>query len=292
MTSSLTAIERARPLLGTTVSIRVAGLSESDTHRAIDDAFAEIAAVHRLMSFHEKESDLSRLHRTAHGQAVTVHPMTYEVLGLAKEFSDESHGCFDVTVAPRLVEWGMLPGPDGPCLPDASASSNDIVLLLENAVRFDKPLWIDLGGIAKGYAVDRAVEVLIARGAAQITVNAGGDLRIHGPRRESVRLRTGESGGAVPILEIENAALASSSGHFEKRLCGGEWRGPHLDGRGRRPVPPSRFVSVVAGRCVTADALTKIALAMQEESEPLLLRYGASAHLFDAERGWRHLGIP
>jgi hypothetical protein len=123
-----------------------------------------------------------------------------------------------------------------------------------NTYGFAAPLWIDLGGIAKGYAVDRAMEKLRARGAVQACVNAGGDLSVHGPDSESVLLRTGQApGDVVPVLEIENAAVASSGFSTYRSLD----PGPHIDGRSRRPTPAGRFVSVVADHCVVADALTK-----------------------------------
>src|SRR5438067_2190264 len=71
-------LERARPLLGTHVAIRVEARSEAEGHDAIDTAFAEIALIHRLMSFHEAGSDIGRLNENAHEGAVRVHPHTYE----------------------------------------------------------------------------------------------------------------------------------------------------------------------------------------------------------------------
>jgi thiamine biosynthesis lipoprotein len=289
MPSSLPSIERARPRLGTTVAVRVHGLDEKDAHHAIDDAFQEIALIHRLMSFHEPDSDLSRLNRDAADRAVEVHAATFEVLKLAEEMSQLSGGCFDITVAPQLVALGMLAAPDSRREPDPQATWRDVVLEPNCRVRFQRPLWIDLGGIAKGYAVDRAMEILRARGAVQACVNAGGDLRIHGPDSERVLLTPGEfRGDSLPVLEVENAAVASSGSaqpHADSPSA------PHFDGRSRQSVSKGGFVSVLAQHCVTADALTKVALALQEHSEPLLRRIGASAHLYDSERGWRHLGI-
>src|SRR4051812_29753517 len=112
MQSPLPRIERARPLLGTTVSIRVHGLPERDAHRAIDEAFADIALIHRLMSFQEPESEISRLNRDGFGQAQDVHPATFEVLLWARELAESSAGCFDITVAHQLVACGLLPAPE------------------------------------------------------------------------------------------------------------------------------------------------------------------------------------
>jgi thiamine biosynthesis lipoprotein len=289
MPSSLPSVERARPLLGTTVAVRVHGLDEKDAHQAIDDAFEEIALIHRLMSFHEPESDLSRLNRDAADRAIEIHAATFEVLKRAEDMSQRSDGCFDITVAPQLVALGMLPAPDSRREPDPQATWRDVTLEPNHRVRFRRPLWIDLGGIAKGYAVDRAIEVLRARGAVQACVNAGGDLRIYGPDSERVLLTPGEfAGDSLPVLEVENAAVASSG---SVQPLADSPSAPHLDGRSRQSFPKGGFVSVLAQHCVTADALTKIVLALEEHSEPLLRRFGASAHLYDSARGWRHLGV-
>jgi thiamine biosynthesis lipoprotein len=288
MPSSLPSIERARPLLGTNVAIRVHGLQEKDAHRAISEAFDEVALIHRLMSFHERDSDVSRLNREAAGHTVEVHPATFDVLERAQEMSRLSSGCFDITIAPELVGLGLLPSPSTHSNPDSRATWRDICLESNHGVRFHRPLWIDLGGIAKGYAVDRAMERLRGHGAVQACVNAGGDLLVFGPDAERVLLRTGgPPDDALPVLEIENAAVASSG--FSARPADPTERGtPHFDGRSRQATPDGRFVSVVAEQCVTADALTKVVLALQDQSEPILRRYRAAAHLHDSKHGWRH----
>jgi thiamine biosynthesis lipoprotein len=282
MRSPLARIERAKPLLGTTVSIRVHGLSEWDAHGAIDDAFAEIALVHRLMSFQESESEISRLNRDGFRQTQDVHPATFEVLLWARELAESSAGCFDITVASKLVAWGRLPAPESRYPPDAQASWRDVELKEDCCVRFRRPLWIDVSGIAKGYAVDRAIQTLKHHGGTQAAVNAGGDLSIYGPVPERVNLRTDQiSAASIPVLEIQDAAVASSrTTHL---------RGSHADPKTGEAVPADRFACVVAESCLVADALTKPVLILQEQSQELLRRYGARAYLHDPIRGWRHL---
>jgi thiamine biosynthesis lipoprotein len=276
--------------MGTTVKCRVQGLSPALAHAAIDDAFACVGSIHTRMSFHEETSDLSRLNREAHLAPVEVHPHTFEVLRLANEFAVASHGAFDVTVAPRLVDWEFLPSPADAARPCADASWRDIELLPEWQVRFRRPLWIDLGGIAKGYAVDRALERLIGHGATQAGVNAGGDLRVHGPASERVMLTPESFRDGVPVIEIENGSIASSSGHPARRMRGNATLGPHVNGFTQAPAGTDIFVSVVASNCATADALTKAVLTQGRGSAPLLARYEAAAHLYSTSLGWQHLG--
>ena len=241
------------------------------------------------MSFHEPGSDVSRLNRAAAGEAVTVAPQTFAVLEQAQRMAEISDGIFDITVASDLVAWGFLPRPDG-CQPDPAASWRDIELIAPCHVRFHRPLWIDLGGIAKGYAVDRAISAMALPGEAQSSVNAGGDLRVAGPEAERVLLRGPNDGDAVPVLEIENAALASSSGRDDQREISGRAVGPHLDGATRGSVGTRSFVSVVAEQCIIADTLTKIVLAQGPSASYLLIRHNATAYFHDGASGWQTFG--
>lgn len=156
MKSLSSEIRRARPLLGTMVEIGAAG---GNTASAIDAAFDEIAAVHRLMSFHEGLSDVSRLNRAPLGTPLQVDPQTYEVLSWAERMSMLSDGVFDITVGARLVAAGSLPAPAAQW-PSDEATFRDVWLLPDYRVALRRRVWIDLGGIAKGYAVDRALESL------------------------------------------------------------------------------------------------------------------------------------
>lgn len=281
-------IRRARPWLGTLVEIRVDGLAEAVALGALEAAFAEVARVHRLMSFHDDASDLSRLHRRAARAPVRVDARTFAVLDAALRFAAESDGRFDPTVAARLVAWQRLPRPRAAAKPDPAASWRDVELCAGARVRFARPLWLDLGGIAKGYAVDRALAILRAHGASSACVNAGGDLRRYGAAAERVQLRLGAPADAVwPSLELGDAAVATSVAATTRRA--GAARGVHLDARRGRAVRARRAASVVAGSCLIADALTKVVLADARVGTRLLRRHDASACLYDGVR-WRLLG--
>jgi len=279
-----TDIRRARPLLGTYVAIGV-GLPDAEAAKAIEAGFAAIADIHRLMSFHEPDSDVSRINRAA-GGVVAIDPHTYAVLAAAQRMAEASGGIFDITIAPDLVAWGFLPRPDAP-EPDPAASWRDIDLLPGNEIRLDKPLWIDLGGIAKGYAVDQAFSAMKLPSEVQCSVNAGGDLRVQG-EPERILLRVPAEGGQVPVIELENAALASSSGRDDLLDARGGKVGPHVEGGTHRSVGTASFVSVVASDCMTADALTKIVLALGSGADGILKEFNATAYFHDG--GWQTLG--
>ena len=276
-------ITRAKPLLGTLVEISVVGLDDDAAHQAIDRGFSAVAEIHALMSFHDAASDVSRLN--AHGFfGVRVDPHTRAVLLRAQEIAEHSDGLFDVTVAAHLVSWGFLPAP-APARPPESAASWRDVVVEDDVVRFLKPLWIDLGGIAKGYAVDRAVIAMDLPAHVQAVVNAGGDLRVAGPHAEPVLLRSALITDAVPVVEIADGALASSSGREHQRPFNGSFVGPHV-GRGGISVGTQRFVSVAANDCLTADALTKVVLAAGIDAKPILGHFGAIAYFYEPGAGW------
>jgi FAD:protein FMN transferase len=280
------AISRARPWLGTLVQMRVEGLPEVRAMRALEAAFAEVAQVHRSMSFHESGSDISRLHAAPAGSAVAVDANTWEVLRIAGEVADASRGIFDVAVASRLVESGGLPRPDCAFVPDPGADWRDIELLDHLQVRLRRPLWLDLGGIAKGYAVDRAIDVLQRAGASQAMVNAGGDLRCFGLRPEPVELRLAGQLVCVPLLELSNAALASSA----RELDAQNPAGVHVHGATRELLEDAGPVCVVADRCVIADALTKVVLAGDGAiTRQVLAHFAAEAGVLDAGGAWHVL---
>ncbi len=285
--SPIKKIERARPLLGTTASIRVECVDEALAHRAIDAAFAAMARVHTLMSFHEVGSDLSRVHAAAPGERVVVDAQTAEVLREALQLSERSDGAFDITIADQLVSRGLLPAPKSQTMPNTAASWRDIAVDDSHGVHLRRPLWIDLGGIAKGFAVDRAIEALRANGISHACVNAGGDLRTLGQGPHLIAIATDEwQPSHYPVLELGEASVASSSG----RAFAATGAGPHLDGRHRTSIGLAQSVTVVAEHCIHADALTKVVMAMGTHSADLLRHFNAVAYLQDATGHWLAIG--
>src|SRR5580700_1355488 len=135
MPSSLQKVERARPVLGTRVAVRVYHASTSAAVAAVETVFAEIALIHRRMSFHEQNSDVSLMNREASVRAVRVHPYTYQVLQWAQKIAKDTDGVFDITIATLLVKWGFLPRPPiSGRLPDPKGSWRDIELLSDSRI--------------------------------------------------------------------------------------------------------------------------------------------------------------
>jgi FAD:protein FMN transferase len=276
-------VSRARPLLGTLVEIAVRGVQDPDP--AIEAAFGAVAEVHALMSYHDPRSDVSRMNRQAHRRPVAVNSKTHEVLEAALEWSRRTDGAFDVSVAPQLERQGLLPRR---WLGAAEGRWSDIRCLPGRRVRFVRALRIDLGGIAKGYAVDRACDVLRAHGIGSALVNAGGDLRVLGAVGWPIVVRhPGEPGQRLPLCEVADGAVATSAGYFLPQ------RGRRLralvDGRSRTPREWRGSVSVSAATCAQADVLTKVVGLLGARALPLLTRVGATACLIATDGSVRFL---
>jgi FAD:protein FMN transferase len=275
---------RARPLLGTFVEIAVSGASPEAMEAAVDAAFDAVATVHRLMSFHDDGSDVSRINREAFAGPVAVHPWTCEVLAAALDLHRRSAGVFDVAVAPVLQDLGLLPRHAYQTAVRSAGVGEPFAILANSRVAFrDRRVRIDLGGIAKGYAVDRAAAALRERGIGQGIVNAGGDLAVFGPRPETIHVRDPrDPTRAMCLLDIANAALATSGSRFEPMAGSMPTGCAVIDPRTAAPVTDIIGTTVRAQSCMLADALTKVVMTTGEAAAPLLTHYGASALFISA----------
>jgi FAD:protein FMN transferase len=280
-------IRRLRPLLGTFVEVGADGAGAAAMEVAIETAFAAIETVHRLMSFHDESSDMSRLNRDAYEVPTSVHPWTYQVLETALDLHSRSNGLFNIRIAPALQKLGLLPYHDGelPNVFGAAGGDGAIDLLDGHCVRFhDRGTRIDLGGIAKGFAVDRAIDVLRRSGMPSGLVNAGGDLAAFGPKGLMVTIRNpGQPDRALCQVELRDAALASSSEGFDLLQSLDSLRPMVIDPASGEPVRAGIGASVRASSCILADALTKIVMITAEASAPVLRQFGASALLVTAD---------
>jgi thiamine biosynthesis lipoprotein len=276
-------VRRARPLLGTFVEIASTGAARGETECAVEAAFDAVANVHRLMSFHDPDSDVSRLNGEASVRNVAVNPWTYRVLETAIALHRESNGKFDIAVAPALQKLGRLPRHYGETeFAAVGASSFDSIELLPDChVRFrDRSVRIDLGGIAKGFAVDRAVDILRAHGQWHGVVNAGGDLAAFGPRQQAIHIRDPrEPRRSLCQVAIADTALASSGRSFDPFEVAHSSCAPVIDPATQTPTTEVIGATVRAPSCVIADALTKIVMICGEGAGELLAQYQASALL-------------
>lgn len=257
-------MKRCRPLLGTFVEI------ESDNEAAIEAGFTAVAQVHELMSSHEPASELSLVNRKAHLEPVPVSEWTAAVLRRAIYWARASEGRFDVVRAgASALSHAAIPLHPGQPKPTVAANWTDLEVE-RGTVRLNRPVCVDLGGIAKGFAVDRAVEAMQAAGAARGLVNAGGDIRGFGPERWPIDIVEPRTRRPVATVELQDASLATSAG----LPLGDALSFDHVLAPARRWIS----VSVHASSCCDADALTKVIWTGSDDA--LLLLREAIANAF------------
>jgi thiamine biosynthesis lipoprotein len=241
---------RARPLLGTIVDIgvRVDGAACAP----IDAAFAEIVALECLLSRFDAASDIARFNALPAGASLAPSNATLEVVRVAQALFISSSGLFDISTGTAPEGWA--------CRDD-------------QLHKLDSRTVLDLGGIGKGYAIDRAIDRLIEQGATAGWVNAGGDLRVFGDIELPIALRDESSGGSRAFASLADGAFATSryGAGARSRLAGAE--------PGALCRHGAVHVSVAAPTCLWADALTKVVALSGDTSHPLLARHDALAWL-------------
>lgn len=277
-------LQRAQPWLGTLVEIAGSGGAADALAPALDRAFARVAAIHAALGFHDPASELSQLNRSAARDWVTLSGDMACVLAAVCEFAAASDGVFDPGIAPWLVASGQLPRHAG-CANDAAPDWRAIELDGDR-VRFARPLLLDLGGIAKGYAVDAALAVLHDAGLANARVNAGGDLARFGDATAPVWVRHPlQPTHMLQLAELQNGAVATSAGYYQTGAS--PLRHPETGAE----LCCRDSISVLAPDCMTADALTKVVAADPERAPARLARYNAQALRLAAEAGELELSV-
>jgi thiamine biosynthesis lipoprotein len=261
--------------LGTYVDITASGLEAEALPGAVNAAFDSVARIQCLMSVHDEQSEVSLLNREAAYGQVGVSDETYEVLGRAVSLAAESCGAFDPTLAPALARWGYVPAR---WKRRSAGNWRHVRLCSRNRVFFERPLALDLGGIAKGFAVDQAVAVLKALGVSACVVNAGGDLRVSGTKAVEVALRY-PSGplSTLPAFKVADTALATSAPYATERVCRGRRVSHLINPLNGEPVLGAVSVTVQAPECWLADALTKVVWHAGNLAEEILARHRAAA---------------
>jgi len=235
---SVSTVKRLRVSLGTLVAIEATADSPCLADTAIEAAFGAISTVDRRMHPQRAGSDLASINGAVLNVPVKVHPSVGQLLNLARRLNGLTDGVFD------------------PCLPAQPGRLSDIVVSDdETEVVCHAPVALDFGGFAKGYAVDCAAEALKAAGCTTGLVNAGGDLRVFGPRTEPLFVR-GPAGELINI-ELADAALAVSDTGSQQRPP--EHQGYYVRGT-QVAVPVATYAAVIASTAVVADALSKCVL--------------------------------
>lgn len=269
----LTRYEDSRVSMACTYTIVAYGPDAANLRQATAAALDEVDRIDRLMSHYKPASPLSQLNRAAAQQPVKTDPELFDFLAECLRYSRLSDGAFDVTVGALMKAWGFFRGegrfPNAAELATARARTGYQHLRLnadEHSVRFAQlGLELDLGGIAKGYAVDRAVAVLKQRGIRAALVNAGGST-LYGlgappntPTGWEVQLQDPlDARKTAQTVLLKDRAL-SVSGSYEKFFELDGTRYSHIfDPRTGKPVMDVLSVAVLTDSGTAGDALDNV----------------------------------
>ena len=266
---------REEAIMATRIAVEVWHDDPAAATAAIDAVIAEMHRIDELMTVYKPESQLSRVNRDAATAPVNVDPELSGLISRALEFSEMSAGAFDITYASvgYLYDYREHKHPTEAQIQAALPAVNwrhVVVNSSASTVRFLKPgVRIDLGGIAKGHAVDSSIAILRARGITNATVTAGGDSRIIGDRRGRpwiVGIRhPDDRNRVIARIPLEDSAI-STSGDYERFFDEDGVRYHHIiDPKTGKSPHRVRSVTVIAPTSTIAEGLTKSVFIMGPE---------------------------
>ena len=287
-------MRRDEAIMGTAISVELWSDDALGGSSAIDAVMQEMHRIDRTMSPHKADSELSRINRDAGSAPVPVSAEMARLLARANDFSQLSGGAFDITYAAvgHLYDYRNRVKPDEATLAQARAAVGYRNLVLDmraRTVRFARTgMRIDLGGFAKGHAVDNAASILRHRGIRHAIVSAGGDSRVIGDRRGrpwTIGVRDPRRAGEMAaVLPLEDTSI-STSGDYERYFDADGVRFHHVidPSTGRSPASV-HSVTILAEDGLTTEALSKSVFVLGVEKGMRLIeaQRGVDAVVVDA----------
>lgn len=272
-------VSRTALIMGTVVDVRAYGEDQEQLELAVTAALDEMSRVEQLFSSHMAESEVSQL--SAAANTLSLSPEVVRLILRGQQIGAETSGAFNMTLGALKKLWQIeSENPHIPSEQELSAALSgigpDALTIVGTAVTKSRPeLVIDLGGIAKGYAVDRAVSVLRQAGIKSATVNAGGDISLLGDKRGKP-WRIGiqhprQENELLVTLQLKDQAVVTS-GDYERYFERDGIRYHHIfDPTTGKPARQCQSVTVVAADAASADALATAAFVLGPEAGVRLL---------------------
>jgi thiamine biosynthesis lipoprotein len=280
-------VHKTKYSMGTVYEIAVYDQQPERASAAIDKAFAEIVRLDAMLSNYKSDSELSRLNRDGRFHAVKVPPDLYRVIEESVKYSKLSGGKFDITVAPLVDMWKAA-------LRGARVASEEeqekllecvgykkIALIPPDEVEFHSPcMRIDVGSIGKGYAVDRAVEMLRANGIKNALVDAG-QSSIYGmgapPGKSAWEIHLCDPSKRVDPTVLLSENSVSTSEQTPASLLGNETAGHIIDPDNGKPLKTKYALSIAAKTGTASDALSTALLLVGPEKGKAMVKGMADA---------------
>ncbi len=280
---------KSKILMDTLITISVVSDSKNESEMAIDSAFDEIHKIEKLINFWSDDSEIAAISKNAGVSEVKVSPVTLDIIEKAIFVSEKTNGAFDATIGPLVRLWDF----NKKIMPDDRAIKEKIHLVDYKVMVIDKErstaflkrkgMSFDTGGIAKGYAADRAVDVLKKYGITSGLVSVAGDIKAFGLKSDGkpwkVGIRNprakGEKDEIMATIELKDMAI-STSGDYERYFILNDKRYHHLlDPKTGYPADTCQSVSVIAKDGVFTDAFsTGVFILGHEKGMKLLEEMG------------------
>ncbi len=263
-------------IMGTRIIVELWSEDHAAAQSAIDAVLAEMRRIDETMSTYKPASDVSQINARAADGPMPISQELFDLLGTAKEYSRITQGAFDITYASvgYLYDFRRHVRPDEAAIDSALPGVDYRHVVLDaphRTVQFSQHgVRIDLGGIAKGYAVDRGIEALQARGVTRAFVSAGGDSRIIGDRfgkpwMVGIRDPSRGPGTVITRIPLSDAAM-STSGDYERFFEENGVRYHHIiDPHTGHSASKVRSATVIGERAVRTDGLSKTAFVLGPE---------------------------
>jgi len=265
-------LEKSADAMGSTYSIAIYGNDRVEMEAAVDAAFDEVHRLDEMLSNYKPDSEWSEVNRHAAERPMKISPELFQLLSACVAYSRESEGAFDISVGPLMKVWGFYKGSGHlPHRPEVLAALTKVgyrhihLDAAAQTVWFDRPgVELDPGGIGKGYAVDRMVDVLRQKGFS-IALVAGSGSSIYGmgappeePKGWRVEIRDPrDSHKAAAEVFLKDTSM-STSGSYEKFFrAEGRTYAHIMDPRSGYPAQGSVSVSVIAPRTIDSEAWAK-----------------------------------
>ncbi len=287
--------------MGVPFRITLYAQNEETAKRMAEDGFARVEALNHIFSDYEDDTELVRLsHTSGSGRAVKVSDELWTVLARAQVLAERTDGAFDVTCGPLTSMWRNarrkqeLPSPERIAAMTARVGWKKMRLdEAAHTVELTAPdMRLDVGSIAKGYACDEALKVLRKEGCPRAIVAGSGDISVGDPppgrtgwRIEVVGLDLDDAPPPPVVIEIANAAIATSGDRNQRLDANGKRLSHILDPRTGQPLTDHALVSVVAQDGLTAGISTACSVIGPKESLKLAAEWNAAIRIQRAPEG-------
>jgi len=285
------ALDRSWPLMGATLRMHVSAPDSATAARAAQAAHDEVMLVDNLMSTRQDNSEISVVNRRAGtGDITYVSPSTTSVVAAALEYAQDTGGALDISIGPVVRVWGFYDN-EGRVptsaqlaaarrltgLPRIAFNQSERTLLLP-----ERGMQLDLGALAHGFALDRAVRALREGGATAGRVELGGSVSVFGPppeEKQTARIvDPGDTARVVATIALDSGSASTSSSYEGSFESAGVRYSRIIDPRTGRPVPGVSSVTVLGPTGLASDALaTALHVLGAEQGCPVAARAGVEA---------------